>query len=643
MIKNHKPWTITAKAGGEIEILLYEMIGTDFWTGEGTTAKSFAEDLKAAGPVTKIHLRVNSPGGAVFDGLAIYNTLLSHGAKVTAQVDGLAASIASVIVMAASEISMGENAIMMIHNPYTSVGGDANDMRKMAETLDKVKASMIPAYRRHTKKSAEEVAALMDAETWMTAQETVDLGFAEKVITPEGDDADVAANFAPMLAKFRKVPQQIAARFAPVKADEKGASECGCSCLPCSKENNCQDCTNADCADEDCTDCAMQALAFAKAKAKKIKADEKGAEECGCECLPCSKENNCQDCANADCMDDDCEDCPMQAKAKATASLKQQIDDANKTIRSLNAKLTQLEEEKKGVVAEKKTDADASARWMQRIAAELEEGSKLAAALKDLPRFTAATRESIVALTMRLEMAEGDLAAERKAHAEDAQGHAQWIERTLGEFRQASAVYAAAMEELPRLLAASVSRCAEIQGELERAQASLVNEKRAHAQYCQANMRWIESLVSEIKQASEVCVAASDDLPRRSRTAEVAADGLLSDVAEAEAAAGAAKESREKQATAHMEAALGIQSKLGEARNLLTTAMEEMPRRARMAEAKAGQLQTPAAKPESNKLTEEATARLQDVERIHGDLERAAALYASAGEEISRRVRMAAL
>jgi ATP-dependent Clp protease, protease subunit len=217
----NKFWTMTAKASGELEILLYEMIGQDFWTGEGTTAKSFAEDLKAAGSVSRIHLRMNSPGGNVFDGLAIYNTLLSHGAKVTAQVDGLAASIASVIIMAASEISMGDNAMMMIHNPSTLIAGDSNEMRKMADTMDKVKTSMITAYRRHTTKSTEQIGALMDAETWMTADETVDNGFAEKVITPKGDHADVAANFGQVLAKFRKVPQQIAARCAGDDDDDR--------------------------------------------------------------------------------------------------------------------------------------------------------------------------------------------------------------------------------------------------------------------------------------------------------------------------------------------------------------------------------------------------------------------------------------
>lgn len=213
---DHKPWMFNAKADGELEILLYEMIGADFWTGEGITAKSFAEDLKAAGKVSKIHLRVNSPGGNVFDGIAIYNTLLSHGAKVSGQVDGIAASIASVIIMAASEISMGDNTMMMIHNPATMIAGDSHRMRKMADTMDKIKNSIITAYQRHTDLSSDAIATLMDDETWMEAQETVDKGFAENVVTAEGNAAAVATNFD--LSHFRRVPQRIAAiaaRYAP--------------------------------------------------------------------------------------------------------------------------------------------------------------------------------------------------------------------------------------------------------------------------------------------------------------------------------------------------------------------------------------------------------------------------------------------
>jgi ATP-dependent Clp endopeptidase proteolytic subunit ClpP len=219
-MKSHKPWTISAKSSSEIEILLYEMIGEDSWTGEGTTAKAFAADLKAAGKdIRKIHLRVNSPGGNVFDGLAIYNALLSHGGTVTATVDGLAASIASVIIMAAGEISVAQNGIVMIHNPSTMIAGDSNEMRKMADTMDKVKSSMITAYRRHTTHSVKEIGALMDAETWMSAEETVEQGFAERISMPEDDNADIAANFD--LSHFRRVPQQIAARCSRDDASEQ--------------------------------------------------------------------------------------------------------------------------------------------------------------------------------------------------------------------------------------------------------------------------------------------------------------------------------------------------------------------------------------------------------------------------------------
>ena len=375
--QNHKPWIITAKAGGELEILLYEVIGMDFWTGEGTTAKAFAEDLKAAGSVSKIHLRVNSPGGNVFDGLAIYNTLLSHGAKVTAQVDGLAASIASVIIMAASEISMGDNAMMMIHNPATMIAGDSNKMRKMAETMDKVKTSMITAYRRHSGQSVEQIAALMDAETWMTAQETVDNGFAESVVTPEGDEADVAANFGQVFASFRHVPQTIAARFGASTSRTKRVdgenltSECFIYVgdeektdtwhLPwkfSSEEKTVSHLRDA-LARFDQTEIPESAKPAARTKLVRLckehgitVSDEKSgkalarliakdtpAEECACECIPCSKENNCQDCSNADCVDDDCEDCAMQNKAtaKALADLRTQLATANKTIDSLRS------------------------------------------------------------------------------------------------------------------------------------------------------------------------------------------------------------------------------------------------------------------------------------------------------------------
>jgi ATP-dependent Clp protease protease subunit len=225
-----QPWSMNARAGGdELEILLYSEIGDSGW-GDGVTAKQFAEDLRAAGArIRKIHLRISSPGGAVFDGLAIYNTLRGHGARITAQVDGLAASIASVILMAADAggISMAASSLLMIHNPWAALtGGDANDMRKMATTLDKTKSSMVGAYRRHSSLSAEKISALMDAETWMTAEESVDNGFADDVMEdPDEDDLAAAVLQGPIFAKFKNVPPQIAARLHPRGESQPPACE----------------------------------------------------------------------------------------------------------------------------------------------------------------------------------------------------------------------------------------------------------------------------------------------------------------------------------------------------------------------------------------------------------------------------------
>ena len=132
-------------AKSEADILIYEEIGAD-WFGDGLTAKAFAEDLKALGNVDRINLFINSPGGSVFDGLAIYNQLIAHKAEVHVRIDGLAASIASVIAMAGDTIEMPENAILMIHDPFAVVMGNSEELRKMADTLEKIKAGLITAY-----------------------------------------------------------------------------------------------------------------------------------------------------------------------------------------------------------------------------------------------------------------------------------------------------------------------------------------------------------------------------------------------------------------------------------------------------------------------------------------------------------------
>ena len=187
------------------EIWIYEMIGEDFWSGGGVTAKNFQKELSAI-KATQIDLHVNSPGGEVFDGIAIYNLIKQHPANVTTYIDGLAASIASVIALAGDEIYMAENALMMIHNPYGMVMGMAEDMRKMAERLDIVRDSISKAYMSKTDMPEEEINALMEAETWMTADDAMELGFIDDVT----DKIDMAAcaRFIPIMDKagFKHIP-----------------------------------------------------------------------------------------------------------------------------------------------------------------------------------------------------------------------------------------------------------------------------------------------------------------------------------------------------------------------------------------------------------------------------------------------------
>jgi ATP-dependent Clp protease, proteolytic subunit ClpP len=178
---NNQSWySIKAKANDTAEISIYDEIG--YW---GVTAKSFSKDLKALGNNLKqINLHIHSPGGDVFDGIAIYNLLKNHPANVTVYIDGLAASMASVIAMAGNEVIMPENAMMMIHKPWGIQGGDAEDMRKYADLLDKVENTLIPAYANKTGKTPEELAEMLSAETWLNGKECVEQGFADKLAEP---------------------------------------------------------------------------------------------------------------------------------------------------------------------------------------------------------------------------------------------------------------------------------------------------------------------------------------------------------------------------------------------------------------------------------------------------------------------------
>jgi ATP-dependent Clp protease protease subunit len=200
-------YSMQAKGKSEAEIYLYGDVGDD-WFG-GVTAKQFADDLKAIGKVDLITVRINSPGGDVFQGLTIYRLLVDHPAKIVVHIDGLAASIASVIAMAAEEIHISEAAFLMVHNAWGFAIGSADEMRTMASLLDKTTASIKDVYIARTGKSAEQIKTWMDAETWFTAQEAVDFGFATDVTANMKLAARV--DFSKHRA-FRQPPSAIAAK-----------------------------------------------------------------------------------------------------------------------------------------------------------------------------------------------------------------------------------------------------------------------------------------------------------------------------------------------------------------------------------------------------------------------------------------------
>ena len=193
----NKWYSIENKAeSNSVEISIYDEIG-DY----GTSAKDFIEEVKNVSE-RDITLRINSVGGSVFDGLAIYNTLRSHRGYVNIKIEGLAASISTVIAMAGDNIEMAENGFFMIHNPFGQSAGEAVDMRKTADLLDKIKDEIIEIYQRKTNLSYDELSNMMDKETWLSSQEAVELGFVNNIT----EAMKVAASFD--LSKFTNVNEK---------------------------------------------------------------------------------------------------------------------------------------------------------------------------------------------------------------------------------------------------------------------------------------------------------------------------------------------------------------------------------------------------------------------------------------------------
>lgn len=187
----------------EAEIWLYDEIGEGWFSG--VTAKQFIKDLKSLGKVKKIHLHLNSPGGDVFEGMAIYNSLKSHKARKYVSIDGLAASIASIIAMAGDEITMAMNSMMMIHEAWTYAVGPASELRHAADMIEKVNETIIATYLNRTKIDREKIIELMKNETWMTANEASNFGFIDKISSP----IQIAAHLDLKKFKYRNIPDNL--------------------------------------------------------------------------------------------------------------------------------------------------------------------------------------------------------------------------------------------------------------------------------------------------------------------------------------------------------------------------------------------------------------------------------------------------
>lgn len=184
---------LAAVADDENTVTIYDVIGEDMWTGGGFTAKRMSAALRAIGK-NDVTVKVNSPGGDMFEGIAIYNLLREHPAKVTIDVMGWAASAASIIAMAGDEIRMGLGTFMMVHNAWGVVVGNRHDMRDAAKLFDGFDAAIADIYEARTGMKRAAIEKLMDAETFMGPSQAVENGFADIVMDDLTADSGEAKN-----------------------------------------------------------------------------------------------------------------------------------------------------------------------------------------------------------------------------------------------------------------------------------------------------------------------------------------------------------------------------------------------------------------------------------------------------------------
>ena len=186
---------------GERTLYLDGVIAGESWYGDEVTPAAFKAELCAENGPVKVH--INSIGGDCIAASRIYTMLKEYPDEVTVQIDGVAASAASVVAMAGTRVCMSPTALMMVHNPWTNACGDSEDMRKAVELLDEVKESIINAYQLKTGMDRVELSQLMDAETWLNARKAKELGFCDEVLFEDEETEKVSFSFSSKVAEVK--------------------------------------------------------------------------------------------------------------------------------------------------------------------------------------------------------------------------------------------------------------------------------------------------------------------------------------------------------------------------------------------------------------------------------------------------------
>lgn len=199
-------------ASKENDIGIFDVIGDDFW-GEGVTAKRIAGALRTIGAENPVTVNINSPGGDLFEGLAIYNLLREHKGDVTVRVMGLAASAASIIAMAGNSIEISRAGFLMIHNAWVLAMGNRQDLMEIAEYLEPFDRAMGSIYEARTGKDTASIESMMDKETWIGGEDAIKQGFADDYLPADQIEEDTRAE-APKIAA-RKIDLALAKTGMP--------------------------------------------------------------------------------------------------------------------------------------------------------------------------------------------------------------------------------------------------------------------------------------------------------------------------------------------------------------------------------------------------------------------------------------------